>query len=186
MNTYKQLTLVLDQLYNMSLSAPSISTSPNSSYCQESSSFRPTEVKSEVKLIFLPFLCFISLFPFFFLQKSCEYSTGQATLTNDLRIRRRVAAHSRLRVDVKQRTAGRPNFYHKSESGKLLDENRREKSESNSDFRFTLEILREEFESRSCSKNSAQIGRPKRVGAVNNMSNLSDACEANYFSSYFT
>ncbi|KAK6639409.1 hypothetical protein RUM43_007682 [Polyplax serrata] len=49
MNTYKQLTLVLDQLYNMSLSAPSISTSPNSSYCQESSSFRPTEVKSEAK-----------------------------------------------------------------------------------------------------------------------------------------
>lgn len=48
MNTYKQLTLVLDQLYNLSLSPPGLSITPNSSFGQDQNSFKSKEVKTEV------------------------------------------------------------------------------------------------------------------------------------------
>ena len=48
MTTYKQVTLVLDQLYNLSLSAPSIPASPGVSAGQESLPIRPAEAEAEV------------------------------------------------------------------------------------------------------------------------------------------
>lgn len=49
MNTYKQVTLVLDQLYNLSLSAPSIPASPGACIGQESLPISPAEAEAEAK-----------------------------------------------------------------------------------------------------------------------------------------